>query len=917
MRVLELVLHAFGPYAKQQVFSMEELGEQGLFLISGDTGAGKTTIFDAITFALFGMSSGSHREQSMFRSKYASIDEPTFVKMRFLYNQEVYELTRNPEYARKAKRGDGMTMQKADATLCLPNEQSVSGVKEVNEYIHKLLGLNCNQFTQIAMIAQGEFLKLLLATTEERQKIFREVFKTQYYQQLQERLKEESYVVSKQYDQIKNSISQYVEQIHCPSNKKELFEQMKQAMQSENIIAFLQAIIVEDESLLSIYNKEQQRHAEMLQKKQLMLAKEQQQKQQVQKLEMLQESYVQQEEQLSQLKQQGEAIEVEQKKEEKRQEESFVLQAQLIKYEEYESLKRGHQLHVDNVIEIEKQQAIEQQHQIVRQKEMEQVEIQIQKGQEESVNVEVANVRMKQNEESVQKLVQAIKEWKLYTSGLLQLDVLKEQFEKSQYVYEKHRGEYEEAMRLYMSAQAGILAKHLEEGAPCPVCGSQHHPKKAKVKTSVLSEEQLRKQEQQVMVYQKQREEAMQQVIAKSKQCETLLEVCTQTSRLFQLSLEEYEQQLQMLLQNYQEQIKHDTKQIHQAQIVQKELQALQLQKEMLEKQIQKGMYTLQQWSSKHASAKTSVALCEEQLLKCEQQLLHKDVNEVRIALQLLKQQIQSAKQAYQQYVDKKEAMQTAHNQTKGQIHILIEEINAHIVIDTSRLQQEIINLQEAYEKTQILYKECYAKHSHNLDILDAIVKQSKRSKDVEVKYSWLQALNNTANGNVAQKEKVRLETYIQMTYFDRIIARANIRFMQMSAGQYELLRKENSENRRSQSGLDLNVIDHYNGSERSVKTLSGGEAFKASLCLALGLSDEVQSSSGGIQIQTMFVDEGFGTLDETSLQLAIQALVGIGQSNRLIGIISHVQELKDKIEMQIVVEKDRQNGSAARIVKG
>ena len=180
---------------------------------------------------------------------------------------------------------------------------------------------------------------------------------------------------------------------------------------------------------------------------------------------------------------------------------------------------------------------------------------------------------------------------------------------------------------------------------------------------------------------------------------------------------------------------------------------------------------------------------------------------------------------------------------------------------------------------------------------------------------TWVKALSDTANGNVSGKEKIMLETYIQMTYFDRIIERANTRFMVMSSGQYELKRRREAENYKSQSGLDLDVIDHYNGTERSVRTLSGGESFKASLSLALGLSDEIQSSAGGIKLDTMFVDEGFGSLDEDSLQQAIKALMGLTEGNRLVGIISHVGELKERIDKQIIVTKERIGGSKIRIV--
>ena len=235
--------------------------------------------------------------------------------------------------------------------------------------------------------------------------------------------------------------------------------------------------------------------------------------------------------------------------------------------------------------------------------------------------------------------------------------------------------------------------------------------------------------------------------------------------------------------------------------------------------------------------------------------------------------------------------------------------------IDTEAVKAAI--LQQKAEKRQLSVRKeiIAARLAANSRVLENIRRQIDTIGETEEKLRWMRALSNTANGNIAGKEKIMLETYIQMTYFDRIISRANVRFMIMSGGQYELKRRVGAENNRSQVGLDLDVIDHYNGSERSVKTLSGGESFKASLSLALGLSDEIQSGAGGIRLDTMFVDEGFGSLDEESLEQAMNALVGLTQGNRLVGIISHVAELKERIDKQIVVTKDKTGGSKAQIV--
>ncbi|NLA88209.1 MAG: SMC family ATPase [Clostridiales bacterium] len=215
MRPITLTMSAFGPYAEKTVLELYKLGTQGIYLITGDTGAGKTTIFDAITFALYGEASGENREASMLRSKYATPETPTFVELVFEYAGKRYTIKRNPEYERPVKRGEGTTTQKADAELTMPDGQVITKAKDVTNTVKEIIGIDRSQFTQIAMIAQGDFLKLLLAPTEERKKIFRQIFRTELYQVLQDKLKEESAALSRQREALCSRIRQYIDDIVC------------------------------------------------------------------------------------------------------------------------------------------------------------------------------------------------------------------------------------------------------------------------------------------------------------------------------------------------------------------------------------------------------------------------------------------------------------------------------------------------------------------------------------------------------------------------------------------------------------------------------------------------------------------------------------------------------------------------------
>lgn len=250
----------------------------------------------------------------------------------------------------------------------------------------------------------------------------------------------------------------------------------------------------------------------------------------------------------------------------------------------------------------------------------------------------------------------------------------------------------------------------------------------------------------------------------------------------------------------------------------------------------------------------------------------------------------------------------------QGRVESLSGQLEAAPEYDVGVMRRRQAELTEEKNSLSESFTGISVRIGANSAVLEKIRRQAENLTEVSEKWGWVKVLSNTANGNLGGKEKIMLETYVQMRYFDLVIQRANRRLMVMSGGQYELKRRNEAENNRSQSGLELDVIDHYNGSQRSVRTLSGGESFKASLCLALGLSDEIQSSAGGIRLDTMFVDEGFGSLDDESLQQAIRVLSGLSEGNKLVGIISHVGELKERIEKQIVVKKDRAGGSRAEI---
>ena len=915
MRPLSLVLSAFGPYAGEEKIDLEQLGKQGLYLITGDTGAGKTYLFDAIVFALYGEASGGNRDSSMFRSKYARPETETYVTLRFVYRESIYEVTRSPEYLRPAKRGEGMTVSRAEATLTFPDGHIVTKSKEVTKAIVSLLGIDKNQFTQIAMIAQGDFLRLLYARTEERSKIFREIFHTGNYQSLQEKLKAECGQLRSQCERYEQSIRQYQDGI--------LWEEETQAATVDEVLTQLEDTL-----------KRQQEKIQQAEEKRIQLdeklADMHRRLGRIQTRQKLKEELEQLEGKRVLLQQELERLQVILQEQDKDSEEAQSLQRQLITWEE--------QLAVYDVLEQLQQQIKQLQDTMEREQvrqekcgqEQEQVRVTREKVTEKLKSLETVELRMAQSRQEEKEYREQIRTLEELLQTLEQVGRRREELTGKQTAYreaaERHqqcKAEYESLQQRYLDEQAGILAETLEEGEPCPVCGSRSHPlpagkpEQAPDKAQVEKAKQAWEQSNQVLE-KKSREagetkgalENMEKSLA--HQMEEAVrggllpeQVSGEDTELIRKTLETKRQQYRQLSavqEQLQKQMQEREKCLQQQPVLEERL-------EQLTRQKQEGELLFMQ-------AKTACQTKETQWQQRRKEVAfdHKDraveqLQKEREKLTLLQRKLQQTKDEYAE----KETAYQSNLQSCDTLRRQLAEENAERenMESLSARQQELQKERDQLAEEQ---KELFLKVETNQRIEQGMTGRQKEMQEMEKRYGMIRELSNTMNGNLAGKDKVMLETYVQMQYFDRIIRRANTRFMVMSAGQYELKRSVQAENMRSQSGLELDVTDHYNGTTRSVKTLSGGEAFLASLSLALGLSDEVQSASGGIVLDTMFVDEGFGSLDETALGQAIDALQALTEGNRLVGIISHVSELQERIEHKLIVQKERSGGSHVRV---
>ena len=920
MRPNKLVMSAFGPYAEKVIVELDKLGQNGLYLITGDTGAGKTTIFDAITYALFGEASGQTRETSMFRSKYAESETPTEVELYFECKGKNYYIKRNPEYDRPKSRGEGITTEKANAELHFPDGRVITKLKEVNNAVIEIVGIDRNQFTQIAMIAQGDFLKLLLASTDERKKIFQKIFKTQNYFVLQEKLKIESGKLSHEYDAIKSSIKQYINGIVC-DEENECFLRVCDAkcgeLITEEIVELLEKLISNDNNIQKSIAEENEKLKKELDDTKIRITKAEDTVEAKSDLEKNEVEFKSESEKEKDLKEKLKAQDEKLHNIKEFTEKVAGIKALLPDYGEFSEKQNA--FNENKIFICSSEEIIAKTEADIKVLTDEITTLTIESKSLEKVGEEKLKLENDKNDKEDEK-----EKLEKLDKNIIDAKNSKDAYLKASKNYtEKYTDaeikdiELKEKTRIYLEAQAGILAETLETNKPCPVCGSTMHPHIAIKPAYVPTKGELDNLQDELNKANETannlREEAGKLKGASDEKEESVKKEIA--SLLENVSLEDAKSVIAVRISDIESLTDELDKKI-------KEIQDKIDRKEEIEKLLPEKSsvleFEIERLSKIKDGVKTRIAenkSLEERITELKDKLDFETKEEAENQIIALSEKIENTQKMYDEVLKAVNKNKEKLASLKAAKEEILKRIAGDSDIDLEKVNEAKKLLEEKQKEQDALSKEVHSRIISNKSSLDNILKRLFEIKIVEEKWTWIKALSNTANGNLSGKEKIMLETYIQMTYFDRIINRANTRFMVMTGGQYELKRRKEAENNRSQSGLELDVVDHYNGTERSVKTLSGGESFKASLALALGLSDEIQSSAGGIKLDTMFVDEGFGSLDDESLAQAIKALSSLAEGNRLVGIISHVSELKDKIDKQIVVKKEKTGGSNISII--
>ena len=932
MRPLRLTLSAFGPYAAQTTLDLEKLGKGGLYLITGDTGAGKTTLFDAITYALYDHSSSGIREGSMLRCKYADDKTPTFVELEFEVHGVRYTVRRNPEYQRPKARGEGMTTEKADATLTYPDDRPpVTKAKDVTAAVQEIIGLDYNQFSQIVLIAQGQFTKLLNASTEERSRIFRKLFRTQRYAQLQERLQAEAAALNQQRTAQNAKLDSLLSglQFTPEGPDAEALRALCAQTVPETALALLDALTARQAAALEEASTALQTTEAQLDTVQQQLGAAAQAQRLAQQLAARQAELASAKPALDAARAEadrhaGDAAQLDALT-------AQVTQAQsaLAAYDALDALCRQ-QAEARDTARLAAAQAQKRRTQLDSLNAVlaaaETDLAALADADTRLLTLQTRSAQLAQRGEALAKLEQRLADCQRQTKAAHKAQ---ESYRAAAAAQDDARARRDALERAFLDAQAGLLAESLTEGMPCPVCGSTHHPARALLPHTAPTQAQVEAARQSAAAADRQAQSASaaaQSALAAANEAKISLRRDAETLLPERFTAPEGTVPLTFALMTNVLAEETAALQTEQADCAARCRQAEADCRRKAQLEADRQAKTRQRPALEQAAAEAdrsaaaqnaSADALEGQIAERRAALpyprradaqaaldkLEADRRALRTGMDTAQRRLKQAEQAVAAAEAAVEAL-TA-QQTAAQ-----KELPARSAEELTAQQTELTAAREALRSRE---KQLSAQLLPNRKTAAQYRAAAEARQALENRWQWVSALAATAGGTLTSKQKIRLEAYIQMNYLDRILRYANTRLMQMTAGQYELERI-GAENQRSQSGLDLGVIDHYNGTRRSVKTLSGGESFKASLALALGLSDEVQSSAGGIRLDTLFLDEGFGSLDEESLELAIRVLSGLTEGDRLVGIISHVGALKDRIDRQVVVHKARTGGSTVEL---
>lgn len=899
MKPTKLIISGWGPYKDSVEIDFTNFGGHGLFLITGPTGAGKTTIFDAISYALFGEVSGSIRSKDSVRSDFAGADTKTFVEFFMIHAGQAYRIYRNPQYNRPKKRKTGenaFTKENENAILYLPDEKVIEGNREVNVKVQEILRMDFEQFKQISMIAQGEFTRLLTASSKEKTQIFREIFNTHKYEQFAAVLHQKAGKLYTQIMTYRNKMEEAIESVRVIIQTEE-WEQLterkneKQEYAYTGIRDYLAAELEQQKEILQASEKEVEKAEKALLDSEKELQKAKTQNALFTELENAKQQ---------QVKLQQQSIEMNVIKEKlKAATSALKIEGAYIKKEEAQ--KRA--------AYVEKELCKLKEELELLEKQEKEYETQYENRAElkNSISMIQEYVRMylvqQEKQKGLQKKEGELKEYQqIYRQA------------EQRAIKSKHK--YEQAELDYRHAMVGIVASQLVEGEPCPVCGSVVHPCIAKIEENVPSEDNIKEFKK---IYETEHTKLLewhQKTAIRHGEVKTIKEELEHQKADLKSKKETFGQISDTMVMLLDKLFMCNKKKI--MDVAEQDAKTFQITCMQALQTIEKNETRMQQSLAKKEEKQNSIVIRQQEM-------------------QELREQYQKFRQAFQEqlafYAFQSEEQYLNSRKTNTEVDVMqkwIENYEQQVASNTDYVSRmtaavkgkKIIDIEELlYQKNAVEGDKRKGQSRHEqLKIRFARIKTAfssldeklKDSKNLESAYGIVKDLDNITVGN--NPKRLVFEQYVLISYFEEVLHAANMRLQKMTAGRFLLSRADGVSDGRSKDNFEIQVLDNYTGKYRMARTLSGGESFKASLALALGMSDIIQASSGGIRVETLFIDEGFGSLDAESLDQACETLMSLVDKDRIIGIISHVTELKERIPKQLVIDKTNV-GSSIRVI--
>ena len=811
MKPTRLQLTAFGPYAGQTVLDFSAFGGSGLFLIGGDTGSGKTALFDAITFALYGETTGENRKTTMLRSDFAEPTAETCVELQFTHRGRSYTVRRWPEQQRAAKRGSGVVKCPPKAEFLREPEEPVSGALAVTTAVTQLLGIDAKQFAQVSMLAQNDFTRLLNAPSADRAAILRQIFDTADYQRLGQVAVQEATKAGDTCARLEDALLLHLNSLQADPAVPETAAALQQLQDDQQVFAtdktmeLAATLLLQDEETADRQNEIIHSLEEKLARGNAGVKLAEQQAARRRQLQELQA------------------------------EADRTAEVQIKSEAEQDELQKRMQALKQNIAETEKQRDS------IGRTDTEQVKLQHQIELAQALTASCEQL-LKSLEQEAQQRTDAEKKQAAYAEAQEKLD--------------EAETEYTAMQRQLNANRAGLLAQELQAGSPCPVCGSRQHPKIAELPKNHVTEKELEQREKLLMNQRRTTADASRiagEAVTRAEELRSL--IVRQADEFFAKRGARYTGKPAAELDN-------------------------------------PALY--EALSAQQSSLDDGLLGLHKQLNQYKKETEQLDA--VVHRLEILNQQMSVLEKQSFAAVRRATNAKAGHAAALARVQQLQETLPRHNDPETlNKLMAALQRLQTDRAAQQGLQT------------------TRKKWEAARQKRTMWDNLSKTINGNLAGKIKLPFEQYVQAFYFDGVVEAANLRFTRMTDGQYRLLRRK-SESLSGKTALDLDVFDAYTGKTRPVGSLSGGESFMAALSLALGISDTIQQNAGGVAIETLFIDEGFGSLDADSLEKAIDTLAGLAGSDKLVGVISHVEGLQDRLTRQIQVSKTRA-GSRAEVV--